>query len=373
MAIQHSVLTDPELHEPKGAAGASAGTVYVANGAGSGSWTASVNVDATSDDVPYARLNGAWAPVAMNPVDSYWSADTTGIAAPPASGNIIWNNATQASATHLFISADNSYGVTKRPEMLNYIQSYDTLSIYEAGNPNTFQRWKITNAADGTSYIDYTVELIASNGGNIADTTDLVITFQANLADAKIQTILDGLATATVNQIWACDGAGSGAFYDITEISGANHSIAYIVGNSQAVTVTTGGTFYQVKHASITWTEDDSDGNLAWNDTDKTIDVAADGHYIVHFTGSWTGNTTNDVIELGLNVGATVDSANVLNKGRPKLQLPGSGIRTHYNVAGTFYFEAVTGDKLCPMVTTTTSAGTVTIVDLNMIAELVHI
>lgn len=37
--IEHSTLTTGELHEPKGAAGAAAGQVYVANGAGSGVWT----------------------------------------------------------------------------------------------------------------------------------------------------------------------------------------------------------------------------------------------------------------------------------------------------------------------------------------------
>lgn len=36
---EHSTLTDPELHEPKGASTASSGDVYVADGAGSGSWT----------------------------------------------------------------------------------------------------------------------------------------------------------------------------------------------------------------------------------------------------------------------------------------------------------------------------------------------
>lgn len=36
--INHSTLTDPYLHEPKGVASAGAGTVYVANGSGSGTW-----------------------------------------------------------------------------------------------------------------------------------------------------------------------------------------------------------------------------------------------------------------------------------------------------------------------------------------------
>lgn len=36
--VQHSALTDPNLHEPKGVSTAAAGKVYVANGSGSGAW-----------------------------------------------------------------------------------------------------------------------------------------------------------------------------------------------------------------------------------------------------------------------------------------------------------------------------------------------
>lgn len=38
MTIQHNIITDPDLHEPKGVSSASAGTIYKANGTGSGSW-----------------------------------------------------------------------------------------------------------------------------------------------------------------------------------------------------------------------------------------------------------------------------------------------------------------------------------------------
>lgn len=38
MAV-HRNLPDSELHEPKGVAGATSGTVYIANGGGSGTWT----------------------------------------------------------------------------------------------------------------------------------------------------------------------------------------------------------------------------------------------------------------------------------------------------------------------------------------------
>lgn len=36
--VQHSAITDPDIHEPKGIASASSGQVYVANGSNSGSW-----------------------------------------------------------------------------------------------------------------------------------------------------------------------------------------------------------------------------------------------------------------------------------------------------------------------------------------------
>jgi len=36
--VQHNALTDPNLHEPKGVAAATAGKCYVSNGAGSGTW-----------------------------------------------------------------------------------------------------------------------------------------------------------------------------------------------------------------------------------------------------------------------------------------------------------------------------------------------
>lgn len=38
MAIEHNVITDPEIHEPKGISTAAANEMYVADGAGSGAW-----------------------------------------------------------------------------------------------------------------------------------------------------------------------------------------------------------------------------------------------------------------------------------------------------------------------------------------------
>lgn len=37
--VNHSTLTDPYIHEPKGVASAASGEVYIANGSSSGTWT----------------------------------------------------------------------------------------------------------------------------------------------------------------------------------------------------------------------------------------------------------------------------------------------------------------------------------------------
>jgi len=38
MTIQHNIITDPDIHEPKGVASATSGKVYISNGSGSGTW-----------------------------------------------------------------------------------------------------------------------------------------------------------------------------------------------------------------------------------------------------------------------------------------------------------------------------------------------
>lgn len=63
MAEKHSTLTDPELHEPKGISTASANTVYVAGGSGTGAWgkidISSINsASASNKDVLVADGSG---------------------------------------------------------------------------------------------------------------------------------------------------------------------------------------------------------------------------------------------------------------------------------------------------------------------------
>jgi microcystin-dependent protein len=63
--IYHRDLTDPEIHEPKGISTAEAGTVYVADGSGSGSWIEPLGFDPALIEIPVGSVvpfGGSTAP-----------------------------------------------------------------------------------------------------------------------------------------------------------------------------------------------------------------------------------------------------------------------------------------------------------------------
>lgn len=67
--VNHSALTDPYLHEPKGAAAAASGQVYVADGSASGDWT---------------DLDAATTYIISGVIDDISTADTVYIPTPEA-------------------------------------------------------------------------------------------------------------------------------------------------------------------------------------------------------------------------------------------------------------------------------------------------
>lgn len=78
MTINHSAITDPKIHEPKGISTATVDRVYVADGAGSGNWTR----------VKDLNLNGLEEVVLTAELDNISSASSTWVVAPYA-GDII--------------------------------------------------------------------------------------------------------------------------------------------------------------------------------------------------------------------------------------------------------------------------------------------
>jgi len=92
MTIQHKLITDPDIHEPKGVATASAGKAYVANGTGSGSWEypsgkvhGEIYIDA---GVTSQTLSGSSAYAKLNPTGE-WTAGVSNILTLGAGTGII--------------------------------------------------------------------------------------------------------------------------------------------------------------------------------------------------------------------------------------------------------------------------------------------
>ena len=122
--VNHSTLTDPYLHEPKGIASAGAGNIYVSDGAGSGDWTkghAHINgylpFDATTPAYTHSVLSGF---TVLNPTFSVNNADGfTGTSSPNARLEYTDSNNLTAFCTFTF-NFKNSSGTDRDLEMVFY-------------------------------------------------------------------------------------------------------------------------------------------------------------------------------------------------------------------------------------------------------------
>lgn len=172
MSIQHSAITDPDIHEPKGASTAAAGTVYISDGAGSGSWQ--VNAAAKYGEIIITNsavaqtLSAASAYAKLNPLAAWAANISNGITLDPTNGQYtittagvyqlnFWINFTTAAAasgsTYNFKYAVNgvvSSQVNKVTKVTNGVDALDTfasalvtlaandvVSIYVAGDATT--------------------------------------------------------------------------------------------------------------------------------------------------------------------------------------------------------------------------------------------
>ena len=98
MTIQHNVITDPNIHEPKGASSATSGKVYISDGAGSGAWTyppgkAHAEIYISGGTTTHT-LAGASAFTILNPSGEWTASGNEDIlTVTPASGIITLNQA----------------------------------------------------------------------------------------------------------------------------------------------------------------------------------------------------------------------------------------------------------------------------------------
>jgi hypothetical protein len=170
MTIQHKLITDPDIHEPKGVATASAGKAYVANGTGSGSWEypsgkvhGEIYIDA---GVTSQTLSGSSAYAKLNPTGE-WTAGVSNILTLGAGTGII--TLTQAGTY-----------------MINFWCQFSTAAI-----------------ASGTVY-NFKYNLDGTNSSRT-----LTVAKTSNGSD-KLHISATGLVTATANQVLSMYVGGDG-------------------------------------------------------------------------------------------------------------------------------------------------------------------
>lgn len=98
-----------------------------------------------------------------------YSANTLATSGYPGNGGVIWDNATQTSATHLIFShlTDDGLDIDL---FLSFVASTNKLVLQDADASANFQKWTVsgaptnTNAGTATSYWTVPVTLTSSGG-----------------------------------------------------------------------------------------------------------------------------------------------------------------------------------------------------------------
>lgn len=124
-------------------------------------------------------LSGAWAPygAGLTPasIAVQYVSDTGSTAdSDPGAGLLKWNNATQGSATQIYLDDDTADGVS----MTGFWAALDAggfAYLQHATDQDTWQIWEITAVTDATGYVKLSVSLLA-NGGSFSDADPMLIT-----------------------------------------------------------------------------------------------------------------------------------------------------------------------------------------------------
>jgi hypothetical protein len=153
--IQHAVLTDPQLHEPKGVSTAASGKVYRANGSGSGVWVfpsghayGEIYIAA---GVTTQTLPAASATAKLNPTGEWTANGNANVTLSAANGTItvleggeyqlnFWVSFTTASAAaqakYNFHYAVNGVPSARKVIVAKYTNGADTLNCSVTGYAN---------------------------------------------------------------------------------------------------------------------------------------------------------------------------------------------------------------------------------------------
>ena len=140
-------------------------------------WMAAVVTGQTTNArLPLSHIGGLPRGAILLSLADY-TADTSGTSdADPGAGKLRWNNATQASATQLYIDDADTAAVDHSALWATLLPG-GYVYAYKPTDLDVWQQWQVTSVTDAAGYLKLGVTLTASNG-SFANGDSLVLTIQ---------------------------------------------------------------------------------------------------------------------------------------------------------------------------------------------------
>ena len=154
--VNHNTLTDPYIHEPKGASTAASGAIYIADGAGSGTWKQLHNYvngylafDATTPAYSHSVTTSF---TVLNPTFTLGVVDDwSGLSSPNA--RLRYNGTVTTTALASFsISFKNNSGTNRDLEMAIY-KNGTLLSGAQGISTATTGEWKLLTVTGMSTFV----------------------------------------------------------------------------------------------------------------------------------------------------------------------------------------------------------------------------
>ena len=173
-----------------------------------------------------------------------YKASSTTTESDPGAGRLRWNNATQASATEIYLDAETNGG-TDVSNFLSSVPAGSTLYIQDKDDATIYQRWLVVSIVDNVGWVTLTVSQVTAQGGNIPNNGIAILMFnnaaftvtaptaEENAAATIAALIEGGLTLRDVLRIVLSVTAG-----DATGLEGATMAFKSIDGTKNRVEAT---------------------------------------------------------------------------------------------------------------------------------------
>jgi uncharacterized protein DUF2793/trimeric autotransporter adhesin len=153
-----------------------------------------------------------------------YAADTGSTAdSDPGPGLMKWNNATQTSATVLFLDDATTDGASLTG-LWAAMDSGGFARLQHASDTDTWQIWEITGITDAAGYVKLAVTLLASNG-TFADDDPMVINLEQGATGGSFT---GGSLSSALNEAKGSDIASAGT----TDIGAATGNMVHVTGTT---------------------------------------------------------------------------------------------------------------------------------------------